>query len=94
MGVTAKDNKSTSRTKKYILEGDNRLELSSKIHEMLDRKRIKYSSAVKSGSGFPATIFVVNGDKVKEQCSNIKNLEKRQQMLKQRYARESINVCV
>tara|TARA_R100000030_G_scaffold99372_1_gene90399 strand:+ start:63 stop:1451 length:1389 start_codon:yes stop_codon:yes gene_type:complete len=65
MGVTAKDNKSTSRTKKYILEGDNRLELSSKIHEMLDRKRIKYSSAVKSGSGFPATIFVVNGDKVK-----------------------------
>ena len=42
-GVGIKDNKSTTRTKKYILEGDNRLELSSKIHEMLDRKRIKYS---------------------------------------------------
>lgn len=64
-GVSVKDNRSTSKTKKYILEGGNRLELSSKIHEMLDKKKIRYSAEIKSGSGFPATVFVVNGDKVK-----------------------------
>jgi hypothetical protein len=63
-GVSVED-KSTTRTKKYILSAGDRMEVSSKIHEMLDEKRIKYVSAVKSGSSFPATSFVVNGDKVK-----------------------------
>ena len=63
-GVSVED-KSTTRTKKYILSAADRMEISSKIHEMLDKKRIKYISAVKSGSSFPATSFVVNGDKVK-----------------------------
>ena len=63
-GVSIED-KSTTRTKKYILSAADRMEASSKIHEMLDKKRIRYVSAVKSGSSFPATSFVVNGNKIK-----------------------------
>lgn len=64
-GVTISD-KSTSRTKKYLLSADDRMMLASKVNDILDSKRLKYSSKVISGSSFPSTIMVVNGKTIKQ----------------------------
>lgn len=63
-GVSIED-KSTTKTKKYILSADDRMHLASKVHELLDVKKIKYTSKVVSGSSFPSTVLVINGQKVK-----------------------------
>ena len=64
-GVQIKD-ESTSRSKKYKLTADDRMELASKVNEILDAKKIKYSSKVVSGSSFPSTIMAINGQKIKQ----------------------------
>ena len=64
-GIQIED-KSTSRSKKYLLKADDRMQLASQVNEILDTKRIKYSSKVVSGSTFPATIMVINGQKIKQ----------------------------
>lgn len=47
----------TKTTKKIKVGTVNRIETSSKIHELLDSKRIPYTSKVVSGSSFPSTII-------------------------------------
>ena len=57
---------STSRSKRYKLKADDRMELASKVNSILDAKRIKYSSKVVAGSSFPSTIMAINGQKIKQ----------------------------
>ena len=64
-GVEVKD-ESTSRSKKYKLKADDRMQLASKVNEILDKKKIKYTSKVVAGSSFPSTIMALNGTKVKQ----------------------------
>ena len=64
-GITVED-KSTSRTKKLFLKADDRMTLASQVNAFLDEKKVKYSSKVVSGSSFPATIVVVDGEKIKQ----------------------------
>lgn len=64
-GIEVTD-ESTSRSKKYKLKADDRMQLASKVNEILDAKRIKYTSKVVSGSSFPSTIMALNGTKVKQ----------------------------
>lgn len=47
----------TKTTKKIKVGTANRIETSSKIHDLLDSKRIPYTSKVVSGSSFPSTII-------------------------------------
>lgn len=47
----------TKTTSKIKISTVNRIETSSKIHEMLDKKKIPYVSKVVSGSSFPSTII-------------------------------------
>lgn len=47
----------TKTTKKIKVGSINRIETSSKIHELLDKKKIPYTSKVVSGSSFPSTII-------------------------------------
>ena len=64
-GVQIED-KSTSRTKKYLLKADDRMALASKVNEIFDKKRLKYVSKTISGSSFPSTVMALNGQKVKQ----------------------------
>lgn len=64
-GVNIED-KSTSRTKKYLLSADDRMSLASKVNAILDSKKVKYSSKVVSGSSFPSTIMAIDGKTIKQ----------------------------
>lgn len=47
----------TKTTKKIKIQSPNRIEISSKIHELLDKKKVPYTSKVVSGSSFPSTVI-------------------------------------
>ena len=64
-GIVIED-KSTSKTKRITLKADDRMVLASQVNAFLDEKKVKYSSKVVAGSGFPSTIVVIDGEKIKQ----------------------------
>jgi hypothetical protein len=58
----------TKTTKKLKINSPNRIETSSKVNELLDKKKIPYISKVVSGSSFPSTIILF------EPKSNLKSV--------------------
>ena len=92
-GVQIED-KSTSRTKKYLLKADDRMALASKVNEIFDKKRLKYVSKTISGSSFPSTVITPKRSESKAGSNTIQT-RKEESSRRKDYpdARESINVC-